>query len=686
MTRDPNSLFRRLRRDERGAVAVLVAAGLVALVGFGALVVDVGFYFYAQRVVQASAQAAALAGAQGLGFGGTPLTTANTYSAASGDKNAVAHLSVTVVSTSTFLSCATNWATSAGVPCSINQTPPCVSGNNTQCNGSTSGANLLTVTETATVPTFFGRIFGINSIPVTASATASSAGSALGPYNVAVILDTTASMGGTVVTGCSSGTAENCAIGGVQTLLGELWPCASGLASCSGATPVDQAALFTFPPVTNASQAALDYNCTKTNPQIATYYSGVEGIANGTTSATVGLLPQTASIKGSITGTTLTVTTAASGGLAMGSAITSGALAGTTVTLFGTGIGALGTYTVSKSQTVAAGTAMTISNSSIPWGWYNAKPPASSANMTATNAFNTTTTGNPGSPWAAVVKDNVNAVIPAGTGNWPWWGTGTTISSVSTSTAPGSVTLSASPTGTGVKGGDTIFAAPLYQITNFAADYRASDTASTLSSTSDIVKATNTGCLGTPGGLGTYYADAISAAQTALVAQQNANTTAGRPAGENVIILLSDGAASSSSGATGQMGPLLTAQATYECGAAVLASQAAAAAGHTVAGTGTKVYAVFYDDNGGGCNDTAKAPGLSSVMTSACTAMQLIANAPSSSSPYFVNDQPKLFYSTDGNSKSATCPSASSYTSISQIFQQIVASLTNARLVPVGTI
>ena len=27
MTRDPNSLFRRLRRDERGAVAVLVAAG-----------------------------------------------------------------------------------------------------------------------------------------------------------------------------------------------------------------------------------------------------------------------------------------------------------------------------------------------------------------------------------------------------------------------------------------------------------------------------------------------------------------------------------------------------------------------------------------------------------------------------------------------------------------------------------
>jgi Flp pilus assembly protein TadG len=682
MTSDPISLFRRLRRDESGAVAVLVAAGLVALVGFGALVVDVGYFFYAQRVVQASAQAAALAGAQGLGFGGTPLTTATTYSAASGDKNAVAHLPVTVVSASTFLSCATKWATSAGVPCSINQTPTCATAS-AQCilpTGAT-GANLLTVTETATVPTFFGRIFGITSIPVTAQATASAAGSALGPYNVAVVLDTTNSMGGTVKSGCSSGTAENCAAAGVQTLLGELWPCASGATSCTAATAVDQAALFVFPPVTNAGQAAVDYGCTG-NPIIATSYSGLEGIGNATTSTTLGLLPQTASIKGSISGTTLTVTTAASGGLAVGSAITSGASAGT-VTAFGTGIGATGTYTVSKSQTVAAGTTMTITNST--WGMQPSLTTNMSTNMTATNAFNTTTTGNPGSPWAAVVKD-ANAVIPAGTGSWPWWGTGTTISSVSTTTAPGSATLSASPTAPGVKGGDVIYAAPLYQITNFANDYRTSDTATTLNSSSDIVKATNTGCLGTPGGLHTYYADAISAAQAALVAQQAANVAASLPAGQNVIILLSDGAASSSGGATGEMGPLLTAQATYECGAAVLAAQAAASAGHTVAGTGTKVYTVFYDDSGGGCNDTAKAPGLSSVMTSACTAMQLIANAPSSSSPYFVNDQPKLFYSTDGNSTATgACTSASSYTSISQIFQQIVASLTNARLVPVGT-
>jgi Flp pilus assembly protein TadG len=73
MTRDANSFFRRLVRDERGVAAVLVATALVALVGMGALVVDVGYFFYARSVVQASANASALAGAQEIGTGGAPL-------------------------------------------------------------------------------------------------------------------------------------------------------------------------------------------------------------------------------------------------------------------------------------------------------------------------------------------------------------------------------------------------------------------------------------------------------------------------------------------------------------------------------------------------------------------------------------------------------------------------------------
>ena len=125
--------------------------------------------------------------------------------------------------------------------------------------------------------------------------------------------------------------------------------------------------------------------------------------------------------------------------------------------------------------------------------------------------------------------------IPAGTGSWPWWGTGTTISSVTLpTTAVMSASPNSSPTGPGILKGDNIIAAPLYQIVGFANDYRTSDTAS-LNTSSNIVKITGSGCLKTPGGLGTYYADAITAAQNALVAEQAARVAAGGQGGTNVI-------------------------------------------------------------------------------------------------------------------------------------------------------
>jgi Flp pilus assembly protein TadG len=658
MTRDANSLFRRLQRDERGAVAVIVAAAIIVLVGFGALVVDVSYFFYAQRIVQATANAAALAGAQGIGNGGTPLTTATTYSAVASNKNAVSNLTVAMKTGYPQLYCASTWATNAGVACSTNQTPSCAT-SMAGCVG-TSGANLIVVSETANAPTFFGRIFGINSITVAATATASAAGNAPTPNNVAVVLDTTASMGSAPPAGSSAAaacgrgvTAIQCATSGVQTLLGELWPWQAGATS---GPSVDQVALFTYPPVTNAGQATTDIGCT--NPVIATSYSGVQGIGNASTSSTVNLLPQTASVTASISGTLMTVTTASSGGVAVGSAVSgTGVSAGTTVTAFGTGIGAAGTYTVSKSQTVASRT-LTITNST--WGMQT-----SSTNMSTANAFNT-------GSWA-LATDSTRAVITSGTGNWPWWGTGTTVSSVSTSPAPGSVTLSAAPTGTGVHAGDSIIVAPLYEITSFANDYRTSDTSTSLNASSNIVKVTTSGCLGTPGGLGTYYADAISAAQSALAAANAARVAAGQAGGQNVIIILSDGAASSSST---QMGSLLSTQSTQQCGAAVVAAQNAAKAG-------TWVYSVYYDDGSTTCNDTTKTTGLPSTITSSCTAMQDIANSPGTTAGTSVQD-PARFYSTDGTTSG--CKSIHPYTTIAQIFQQIASSLTAVRLVPLGTI
>ena len=122
---------------------------------------------------------------------------------------------------------------------------------------------------------------------------------------------------------------------------------------------------------------------------------------------------------------------------------------------------------------------------------------------------------------------------------------------------------------------------------------------------------TKNNCLGTPGGLGTFDTDAITAAQTALVAQQNLRIAAGQPAGTNVIILLSDGAATSSSA---QMGPLETANVNQECHAAISAAQAAAKAG-------TWVYAIYYDDGSPDCSELAS--------ITSCLTMQKIASSPS---------------------------------------------------------
>ncbi len=101
---------------------MLVAVALVALVGMGALVVDVGYFFYARSVVQASANASALAGAQEIGTGGAPLATATTYSSVAGEKNAVSNLTITMVSGYPKLTCASAWATNSGVACSGNYT------------------------------------------------------------------------------------------------------------------------------------------------------------------------------------------------------------------------------------------------------------------------------------------------------------------------------------------------------------------------------------------------------------------------------------------------------------------------------------------------------------------------------------------------------------------------------------
>ena len=103
----------------------------------------------------------------------------------------------------------------------------------------------------------------------------------------------------------------------------------------------------------NLTQTAPVYRVALTSGQLALVGSGGAG---GYTYSASGL-PAAASVTGSISGTTLTVTAVASGTLYKGAYITgSGVAANTQITALGTGTGGAGTYTVSVSQTVASET------------------------------------------------------------------------------------------------------------------------------------------------------------------------------------------------------------------------------------------------------------------------------------------------------------------------------------------
>lgn len=117
-------------RDERGQVFVLSAVIMTALLGMTALVLDVGSWFRAQRQLQATADAAALAGAQAL-----PDSTQT----------------------------ASQWALSYA-----NDNGGGVAAADVTFNGS----NQISVVARKQSPGFFSRIFGINLVDVNAKAVA----------------------------------------------------------------------------------------------------------------------------------------------------------------------------------------------------------------------------------------------------------------------------------------------------------------------------------------------------------------------------------------------------------------------------------------------------------------------------------------------------------------------------------
>jgi Flp pilus assembly protein TadG len=225
MKREITSFVSRLRRDEGGAVFVLVAMGIVAFLGLGALAIDVSRIVYAQRTLQATTDLAAQAGATEIfnGSGVSATTTATSYSAKSGAYNFQNGLNVTSV-TATLE--ALNGSSPGACPATTTPNP-----NFPYCaaTGPNAGSNAVLVTQTAKVSLTLGEILKIGSVTLTAKSLALGKGSSLPPLNIMLIIDNTSSMSTTQEAGATCGGIANptkieCALAGAQTLLSELWP------------------------------------------------------------------------------------------------------------------------------------------------------------------------------------------------------------------------------------------------------------------------------------------------------------------------------------------------------------------------------------------------------------------------------------------------------------------------------
>ena len=141
----------------------------------------------------------------------------------------------------------------------------------------------------------------------------------------------------------------------------------------------------------------------------------------------------------------------------------------------------------------------------------------------------------------------------------------------------------------------------VYQVIHNALDTNYATSIGTLNDLSNLVKTVGdnsnsvTGCLQAPGGEGTFYAQAISAAQTAL--QSEGSSTA-----QNVIILLTDGEANAASSDMNSTYASTACSPTTVCSPGHLEQQCNQAVVNAQSATtnGTWVFAIAYDAGGAG--------------------------------------------------------------------------------------
>ena len=197
------------RRNEAGQTLPMILMFMVCILLFAGLVIDLGQAYRTRIQLQASADAASLAGAARFPDSAVANSTAYQYSAKTGSKNSIPGVPNVAVNVQTVCS---------------KTLPTCL------------GANTVVVDETASVPTTFLQLIGIKSIPVKVHATACSPCNAV-PLDVMFVFDRTGSMcqdsNGNNDPGCSD--MAN-ARSGMMAFLGEM------------DSSIDRVGLAVFPP------------------------------------------------------------------------------------------------------------------------------------------------------------------------------------------------------------------------------------------------------------------------------------------------------------------------------------------------------------------------------------------------------------------------------------------------------
>lgn len=268
MTPHKQQAARLLVRQEGGFVLVLTALLTVVLLSMMALVIDLGYAMSMRRALQASTDAAATAAAMDLGVSnGNPTAKATLFSSVTGNKNARAALTGVTINTQ--------------VKCTNYMANLTTGGN---CTSSTTPANTVTVTQRATLPTFFGRIMSRNSLDVVTVATAGMRGGGMPPLDVMIVLDTTRSMDddcSAAVPGLSKPTRLDCAKYGVRALVTAFWPCPQSEATCGTITDgnvakaYDKVGLSVFPGLKATTPLSREFDCSSNigETEIAAYGS-----------------------------------------------------------------------------------------------------------------------------------------------------------------------------------------------------------------------------------------------------------------------------------------------------------------------------------------------------------------------------------------------------------------------------